>query len=170
MAFLHPVLNAEYTQRTKSIIPSLAQLPNKNIKTQPELVGIGVWAPCHTVSWGMTLQQVSNSAVTEYVYSYTAVTAGQGALAPFWWRVKLIYTFSVASRFKSWLLKSAFITSPTEKDERGLLYFWLMRPLCSDLLCFVAPQTYYAVVTTQPFWKCTSSSLRRFRMWWERES
>lgn len=74
MAFLHPVLNVEYTQCTKSIAPSLAQLPDIMIKTQPELVGVGMSATCHTVSWGVTLQQVSNSAAT----------AEQGALAPFW--------------------------------------------------------------------------------------
>lgn len=78
MAFLHPVLNVEYTQCTKSITPSLAQLSHITIKTQPELVGVGMSATCHTVSRGVTLQQVSNSAVP------TAVTAGQGALAPFW--------------------------------------------------------------------------------------
>lgn len=71
MAFLHPVLNAEYTPGTKSIITSLAQLANINMKTQPELVDVGMSATCHTVSWGVTLQQVSHSAVTTCVRTHT---------------------------------------------------------------------------------------------------
>lgn len=38
-----------YIQGTKGIVFSLTQLPNINIKTQPELVGVGMSATRHTV-------------------------------------------------------------------------------------------------------------------------
>lgn len=56
---------------TKNIIPSLGQLLNINIKTQLELVGVGLSATCHTVSGGVTLQQARSSAITTCVCTQT---------------------------------------------------------------------------------------------------